>query len=221
MKKSIIIKIIVFISIIFIVVICATLYLSNKTNSIITDPGTRDYEYYYNYEHDYGCGYYGKKNSIYNIYSSIESPPIFCEMPTADKETFKVLDFLYTKDENSVFYFCEIIKNADAQTFEVVDSKEEDRCNMSTGFAKDKKYIYQYGKIMPGLDAPSFKRISSGCIIYLKDKNGIYNDSGEKINEADPETFGILKDAEPPNCNVLNYDSEDKNHRYKSGKIVN
>ena len=114
---------------------------------------------------------------------------------------------LYEKKNNKVFYAeaenIQLVQKADYKTFEMLDSG---------GAARDKKNFYYKGKIVKGIDMPTFEIVSiqsndSGkagrlvkCytpyITEIKDKNGTYSitELEARANGADPKTFEIIND---------------------------
>lgn len=199
----------------------------NKKVSHLSVTGETDYQYYYGYDYSFGCDYYSKDNLIYHMLKGIEQAPVIKEMPMADKETLKVLDFLYAKDKNYAYYLGSKIDNADGETFEVIYSGDSNGChteddiiNTATGFAKDKNNVYQYNKIIDNLDSFSFEYLENR---YIKTKNGIFiNDYPkiEQIEEADTQTFKTVKFEDSPSYVNSEYDAMDKNYKYKNGKII-
>ncbi len=100
-----------------------------------------------------------------------------------DYNTFKVLDPLYTKDKNHVYYIRKILENVDPETFETLDYP----------YAKDKNNVYTHDwKILDKAEPNTFEILSSR---YSKDKNRVYYSSYIKtmnIEWADSETFQVL-----------------------------
>lgn len=86
---------------------------------------------------------------------------VFCgqeKLKGADASTFSQVippnpeergaHFEYTKDKSNVYYRCNyIVKNADSETFEVIDFN----------FAKDKNHIFKDGAILEGFNPKTFK----------------------------------------------------------------
>ena len=88
-----------------------------------------------------------------------------------DLKTLKKLDNGYFKDKNNIYYGLSgnlyKIKNADLQTFEVLNSPY----SSSVYFAKDKNNVYYSGKKLDGIVPNDFEQIQS---YFIKDRNGIY-----------------------------------------------
>lgn len=109
----------------------------------------------------------------------------------ADLDTFRVLNYTYAIDKNYVYTITGKVKNADIQSFEVLD---------------DGKSLLWYNKA--GIPEYTFKG-------YAKDKNNIYyhNYEGKPkvIKKADLDTFESLNDG---------YFAKDKNNIYGNGRII-
>lgn len=120
------------------------------------------------------------------------------------------------------------ISAADVRSFQI----------LSDNYAKDKKNVYFWDKILGKADAQTFQVINDG---YAKDHNLVFR-LGEEIREADPESFEVLqhiymgyaKDKKSAYFNgvkVQNADpgtfqylmewwAKDKNNVYYQGKLV-
>ncbi len=77
---------------------------------------------------------------------------------------------------------------------------------LKNGYAKDKKYVYCYEKIIKNADPKTFKIFSE---IYAKDSNSIFC-RGKLIEKADPGSFKIIKKRF----------AIDKHNVYYIGKII-
>lgn len=108
----------------------------------------------------------------------------------ADVETFRVLNYTYAIDKNSVYTITGIVNGTDIETFEVLD---------------DGKYLLWY---RGGIPEYSFYG-------YAKDKNNIYYHNYEgkpkTVKGFDLGTFISLNDG---------YFAKDKNHIYGNGKVI-
>ncbi len=74
---------------------------------------------------------------------------------------------VYVVDNDKVYYYDEVIENADAETFDIISSYKS--------FAMDKNHIYYLGK-KTNFDRPTFK-INTGWrngVSYISDKNDVY-----------------------------------------------
>jgi hypothetical protein len=81
--------------------------------------------------------YYGFHSDFYN---GIHEIP--CR-----KESFSVLEYPYSRDNESVYYIYFKIKDADPGSFVVLEN----------GYSKDRRHVYKEGKTVKGADAGSFK----------------------------------------------------------------
>ena len=129
-----------------------------------------------------------------------------------DLKTLKKLDNGYFKDKNNIYYGLSgnlyKIKNADLQTFEVLNSPY----SSSVYFAKDKNNVYYNGKKLDGIVPNDFEQIQS---YFIKDKNGIYKfEEGE--NEQDLKITPINAKIDFKNLKELDwkYFGDDKNIYY-------
>ena len=129
-----------------------------------------------------------------------------------DLKTLKKLDNGYFKDKNNIYYGLSgnlyKIKNADLQTFEVLNSPY----SSSVYFAKDKNNVYYNGKKLDGIVPNDFEQIQS---YFIKDKNGIYKfEEGE--NEQDLKITPINAKIDFKNFKELDwkYFGDDKNIYY-------
>lgn len=108
-----------------------------------------------------------------------------CKSPNA--ATFKALSEEYTRDKNMVYYkwispgrFLVIeLPDADVKTFEVV----------GFNLARDKKQVWWYGAVLPGIDAPTLELVQDGFV--WKDAQSVWYQH-ERIVDADPSTFRHL-----------------------------
>lgn len=129
-------------------------------------------------------GVYGK---VYNRLTKIEE---------ADPETFEFIDaspspygpvVTYAKDKNRVYYYTTVVKDADPESFIVLEE----------WYVKDKNHVYNARnnhEIYKDYDATTFY-VLGNC--FVKDKDGVYyehNFSKEvtKIENTDPDSFEIL-----------------------------
>lgn len=133
---------------------------------------------------------------------------------TNNSEKIKIDDF-YEKDSSNVYYTYgnEVLKDADPETFERLDSIHI--------YAKDKNHVYYAYKRLDNLDidAQTFDFIDGS--IYAKDKNKVYykNHEGELtvIENANPEKFELI--GVEYNCEYLARD--DKNYYYQGFVLGN
>ncbi len=109
----------------------------------------------------------------------------------ADPATFVILlpgDGVFTKDKNHVYKDWDILKGADAASFESFNSFD----NNTVYKAKDKNHVYDRdGNILPWIDGGSFEMLSNEWLFAAKDKNHVYNGflMNGIIQWVDPATF--------------------------------
>ena len=143
--------------------------------------------------------YLKDKNGIYNIDG--DSDNLVLEKLPYDPQTYEVINQLYSKDKNNIYYSNRKIIGADLPTFQIG----------SDGFSKDKNNIYFGGRKILGVDRDTIKIIE---LPYIKDKNNVYY-GNKKIEGADKNTFELTYDF----GSVVNgYYSKDKNNVYYENK---
>ena len=147
--------------------------------------------------------YLKDKNGIYSIIYSMDgdSDNLVLEKLPYDSQTFEVINKLYTRDKNNIYYSGRKIIGADLSTFQIG----------SDGFSKDKNNIYLEGKRILGIDKDTVKIIE---LPYIEDKNNVYY-RNKKIEGADKNTFELTYDFKSV---VNNYYSKDKNNVYYENK---
>ena len=107
--------------------------------------------------------YLKDKNGIYNIDG--DSDNLVLEKLPYDPQTYEVINQLYSKDKNNIYYSNRKIIGADLPTFQIG----------SDGFSKDKNNVYYENKKLKGIDVKTFKKISRLVDNFLiEDKNGFY-----------------------------------------------
>lgn len=143
--------------------------------------------------------YLKDKNGIYFIDG--DSDNLVLEKLPYDSQTFEVINKLYTRDKNNIYYSGRKIIGADLSTFQIG----------SDGFSKDKNNIYLEGKRILGIDKDTVKIIE---LPYIEDKNNVYY-RNKKIEGADKNTFELIYDF---GSVVNNYYSKDKNNVYYENK---
>ena len=143
--------------------------------------------------------YLKDKNGIYNIDGNSDN--LVLEKLPYDPQTYEVINQLYSKDKNNIYYLNRKIIGVDLPTFQIG----------SDGFSKDKNNIYLEGKKILGVDRDTIKIIE---LPYIKDKNNVYY-GNKKIEGADKNTFELIYDF----GSVVNrYYSKDKNNVYYENK---
>ena len=147
--------------------------------------------------------YLKDKNGIYSIIYSMDgdSDNLVLEKLPYDSQTFEVINKLYTRDKNNIYYSGRKIIGADLSTFQIG----------SDGFSKDKNNIYLEGKRILGIDKDTVKIIE---LPYIEDKNNVYY-RNKKIEGADKNTFELTYDFKSV---VNNYYSKDKKNVYYENK---
>jgi hypothetical protein len=169
---------------------------------------------------------------------SVDGQPL----PGAYLNTFTVLNFQYGKDAGHVYTIHEdeesyvgLVGGADPKTF----------VPLGNSYAKDADHIYWNGMEIQGADLATFSTFRDNY--YAKDKNRVYREGGPVTNlNLDPTTFIALnnvyvKDAHEvcyitvvdaqcligadPATFILStssqtFEAQDKNHKYRNGKIV-
>lgn len=86
-------------------------------------------------------------------FSGLSCGRCFCEdyiIDSASPNTFQYLGNGYAKDGEKVFFRGEIIKEADGNSFKVIEGGE------NFYFGVDKKFVYSYSKVFPEADAETF-----------------------------------------------------------------
>lgn len=127
------------------------------------------------------------------------------KLEEVDSGSLEILDDIYAKDKNHVYFRGVIIEGVDLETMEFLGYR----------FLKDKNHVYYGEKIMKDADLKTFQIVAGH---YAKDKNHVYMGMalGVVIVEgADPETFEILD----KNTFIADY-SRDKNYAYFRGKKI-
>ena len=149
--------------------------------------------------------YLKDKNGIYSIIYSMDgdSDKLVLENLPYDPQTYEVINQLYSKDKNNIYYSDRKIIGADLSTFQRIDEYI---------YSKDKNNIYFRGKKISGADKDTFEKIDK--YNYSKDKNNIYYND-KKIEGVDKNTFELTYDF----GSVVNeYYSKDKNNVYYENK---
>ena len=145
--------------------------------------------------------YLKDKNGVYSIDG--DSDNLVLEKLPYDPQTYEVINQLYSRDKNNIYYDNKKIEGADLLTFQRIDEYI---------YSKDKNNIYFRGKKISGVDKETFEKIDK--YNYSKDKNNIYYDD-KKIEGVDKNTFELTYDF----GSVVNeYYSKDKNNVYYENK---
>jgi hypothetical protein len=89
--------------------------------------------------------------------------------PTRSPETFEILGSGYTKDKAQVYFQTNIIKDADAKSFQIF--KENQDFTGEGAYANDAHNIYYKNQIVLSVDRNSFVILNEN---YSKDRNHVY-----------------------------------------------
>ena len=157
--------------------------------------------------------YLKDKNGIYSIIYSMDgdSDKLVLENLPYDPQTYEVINQLYSKDKNNIYFRGKKISGADKDTFEKIDKYN---------YSKDKNNIYYNDKKIEGADKNTFElTYDFGSVVngyYSKDKNNVYYEN-KKLKGIDVKTFKKISRL------VDNFLIEDKNGFYiveKDGSIA-
>lgn len=146
-----------------------------------------------------GCsmyGYHQEGDQVY-YYNELDYPSKSNFL--ADLESFKIINDLYAKDKDYIFYKGKKIYGADVTSFELF---KDGYGNLR--FGKDNFSVYYEGKKIEDADPKTIQSVGQNNNLYLKDKKAVYI-YGYKIIDADPQSFEVL------DCAF----SRDKNAVYK------
>ncbi len=102
----------------------------------------------------------------------------------------------YSIDKNQAYYACDIIKDTNPPSFELLPG----------GYSHDKNGFYFRNERFNSLDISSYQILGSG---YIMDKNNVYFGT-TVVEDVDRKTFEVLS-----GCG----DAKDKNHKYINGKF--
>ena len=148
--------------------------------------------------------YLKDKNGIYSIIYSMDgdNDKLVLENLPYDPQTYEVINQLYSKDKNNIYFRGKKISGADKDTFEKIDKYN---------YSKDKNNIYYNDKKIEGVDKNTFElTYDFGSVVneyYSKDKNNVYYEN-KKLKGIDVKTFKKISRL------VDNFLIEDKNGFY-------
>src|SRR6266566_3314362 len=126
----------------------------------------------------------------------------------ADPQSVRVLNLLFAKDDQQVYYIMGVAKDiVDVSTFSVLDAGQyvrEDGTERRFGFARDRQNIYAHDffsgkpKVVKGASPITFSRLKYG---FAKDDKQVWIES-QRIKRADPLSFEVInnlysKDQKP------------------------
>ena len=153
--------------------------------------------------------YLKDKNGVYSIDG--DSDNLVLEKLPYDPQTYEVINQLYSKDNNNIYFRGKKISGVDKETFEKIDKYN---------YSKDKNNIYYDDKKIEGVDKNTFELMYDfGSVVneyYSKDKNNVYYEN-KKLKGIDVKTFRKI------NRLVDNFLIEDKNGFYiveKDGSVA-
>lgn len=148
--------------------------------------------------------YVKDKNNIYYIKNGEA-----VELKEVGKNSFKIIDFAFSIDKNSVYYQGDKLKNILPDGFEVVGNVYD-----VNYYLKDKSRVYFLNavselSIVEKADSKTFALINN---MYSKDKNNVFCD-GKIVEGADPKTFEVLYNSDVETA-------KDRKHGYYSCYLV-
>lgn len=114
--------------------------------------GCDSVSYSINYTDAEAFEYYDTYNHVFRVDHRIYFMGILINSGIIDVDSFELLDDMYSKDKDRVYYESELMKNADPATFEV----------LSGGYAKDKNRVYSGGRVLEGYEPSTFIKDSWG-----------------------------------------------------------
>ncbi len=158
---------------------------------------------------DVGNGYLKDNEFVY-----YQDASGFRIIESANAETFEIIDkYNFAKDSENVFYQGWQIDDADAKTFQLINSY----------YTKDKYNMYWKGNKFEGIDPETFEYVDYN---HVKDKNACYANR-VKVDGFIEGKSGIfycgyhIKDADSNTLRILNgYYVRDEDTCYKDGEIV-
>lgn len=152
----------------------------------------------------------------YSIYAKDKGTIYYQGKPLSliDAITFEWVGSGCSKDKNHVYYDGVLLPQADPLSFMFIDRDSLGSISYARAYARDRKHLYYYGKIVEGASISNFgvKGLKYG---YLLDEQHIIY-KGRVLTMPDPDTFEVLaykyrRDA---------YYTKDKNHVYLGNEII-
>lgn len=153
------------------------------------------------------------RNYDYPIYQICDDD-YFLRLKNTDENSFEVLNAIYSKDANKVYFYSRKIP-ADAATFQVIDEL----------FAQDKNGIWYNGRIAKIEYLNTFEVIKSSKkneFHYAKDQFNVYANATIKIDKFSgyADLLLPLKSSDPDTFEDINSVwAKDKNNVYWFGKV--
>lgn len=125
----------------------------------------------------------------------------------ADAESFDELEAGYGKDKNHVYLNGYLVKNANPQTFEIIDYRDENSYG-DKNYSKDKNFVFFNGNQIPRANPKTFQILEEKP--YSKDDKDYYF-WNKPLNLSNINTFklGLLKDNQ-----YKSYCGNDSKHFY-------
>lgn len=135
----------------------------------------------------------------------MDCPFVYCSfaLEGADPATFEIMNRVYHKDKDHIFYNCAKL-DLDPSTFQELKSY----------YTKDNKNVYYFHEKLRDVDPASFVSYSNG---YGKDKNSVYYGSS-RLEEIDLKTFYIFEHTSFQQTSHAY--AKDKNNVYMDGYIL-
>ncbi len=169
------------------------------------------------------CFYAKDKDHVYYRSDNIidpQGPTGPEEIEGADPNSFELLTFPYSRDDDQFFFYWKEVENIDLESFQLLESPGVNSEAPFTYYAKDTNHVYYYGKIIPQADPNTFERLFLEGLEfelfeefrftnYSRDKNHVFFGS-QIVEGADPESFQL----------VNAYYSADDNNVYRYGEKV-
>jgi len=108
----------------------------------------------------------------------------------ADRASFRMLNDVFARDRSTVFAALGPLREADAESFEIVSTWHDDEIRMYHSYAKDRANVFFHSgmgkpRLMKGADPSSFRWLGMD---YGADAKRVYL-SGYLVEGADPATF--------------------------------
>ncbi len=159
--------------------------------------------------HKYNTDFHYAKDK-YNVYSGHSATRIeykgyatvLKKLKNSDPSTFKIINDVWAKDKNNVYWYGKVYKKADATTFEKISEPPLTWVD----YARDKNHVYlDNGQtVVKGLDGGSFRILNN---YWAKDDFVVYSLVTNRIQKnIDANTFNIIDD---------NGKAEDKDYFYE------
>ncbi len=130
-------------------------------------------------------GSYAKDTARVYIYSYQPNDKQSVQEIPCEASTFAILDYPYSKDAHSLFYYDQKIQSSDVASFAIVGND----------YSKDKAHVYYKSKVLKSVDPQTFSLIvdedNREEFTYTKDKNQVFWENKPLIG-ASLASFKIL-----------------------------